>query len=352
VETAVQQVPTRLIKALFNSDRDGRPTLPAWGREEAFAWLRRIIVDFDSLEGHIAFLQELYQEPFQYERPGPLAEGVYRLPLGNGPSRFKHRDLLADERIVAVADDGPGALADRELAGLLLNPVALLDLYRTIDELSPEAWQEAWHEAGKELVAATKLVAATSTAPPAQAEPLLKIPSRRNRAYAWAGQASAIAASLLLGVAIGSRALHDSGQAAGRSDWSAAATYQAKGTRGDQESNRIEIRSKLDGFATIIMLSPGGGLKVTPGVGGELIRVKPGIPVESPPLPPSSKNLTVALIVVTSTPADAEVRRLLRERKFSPEEADQLRALLETKLREVNYRDLAFTRVDILPDPE
>jgi hypothetical protein len=298
-----------------------------------------MIVDYDSLEKHLSVLQELYKEPIHCDRPGPFSEEVYRFPLREGATRYTHHESLPDDRIVAVADDGPEALSDRELAALLLNPVALIDLYRTIDELSPEAWHQAWHEAGKDLVDTES----GSTRP---------FRSGRVRAYGLLARASALAASLLIGISIGSRVFRDQGDAAGPSSWPVDASLLSKGARGDLGSRQIEIRSKLDGFATIIELIPGERPEVTPGAGGELIRVKPGSPTESPPLPPSSKGSPVALIVVTATPSDADIRRALRGRIFSPDEIDQLRSFVETKLRELNHRAIGFTRVVIPTTPD
>jgi hypothetical protein len=147
--TLASELPTRLIQALFESDvaTSGRPKLPSDGRQEAIAWLRRALVDYGALDRHISLLQRLYREPFTYPRPHPAswAKPEWRPP--DGLSSYRHRDPLPDDRIVAVADDGAGALSNAELATILLNPVALLDLFRVLDELNPEAWVEALLEA-------------------------------------------------------------------------------------------------------------------------------------------------------------------------------------------------------------
>ena len=332
------RLPETLLETLFQSDPEKTSALSAEERREARNWLRQLIVDYDSLESHLAHLQKLDRESFHYERPDPFQEKAYRLPVFEERSRYKYREPLSDEQIASVADKGLDALSDGEVAKLLLNPVALLDLYRVIDELNPEAWHAAFHDAGMALLPSTGTAKEVATAPA-----LPKIAARRNPLHVWPAGILAVAATLFIGVVIGSRSFRETREGSARSDWSAEATYVVKGTRGPNELGGIEIKSNLNGFATVIVLFPADEPVIMPRVRAKLIPVKPGESVESPPLPTPRLEPALALIVVTSTPSVTEIHRALQERNFSTAEVKQLRAFLEEKLHALNYRDIAFT---------
>ena len=157
MKTLQARVPEALVRAVFASDQatNGQPVLPQESepRRKLLDWTRRILVDYPSLDEHIRFLQELYQSPFCYARSrGDRSAGMSeKQPDDN---RFRYTDCLADETIVAVADQGLDGFAnpDTEIARLLMNPYALFDLHDALNELYPEAWYGVMHEVGRELV--------------------------------------------------------------------------------------------------------------------------------------------------------------------------------------------------------
>jgi hypothetical protein len=336
--------PRDLIEPLFQSDQrtGGRPELPASARERALAWLRRVLTDFDALEAHAALLSALYDAPFRPVPPALPGSLSLDRPEPGTATRFRHTDRLGDDRVEAVADQGAEALGDRELAALLLNPYALHDLFHVLHELVPEAWQEAWHEAG----------GGTNWSPGSALPPTPPIEgggSGLAGQLRWGAEFLAMAASVLVGIVIGSRAFPSKDGSPGRTDWAVTATLDQAGTRGIEAIYRIVIRSDLDGFATVVALSTEGSPEVTPGVGGDLIRARRGERVETL-LPKDVPAPSVVLVVVAETPADTAIRRALRNRKYAPGEVDQLRSYLEARLKELNYRSLAFTVVKA-PNP-
>lgn len=140
--------PESLLNSLFESDREsnGSPTLLPEHREQALRWLRRSLIDFDSLDQHIGQLQRLYQSRFRYPRPR-RDRGNLQLPVEPPQdSAFRHAGTLPDEKVTAILDKGVDGLSNDELARLLLNPRALFDLFDCIDELQPDYWIEAIHD--------------------------------------------------------------------------------------------------------------------------------------------------------------------------------------------------------------
>ena len=333
------RIPTKVLETIYKSDQSGTDMIPFEERGAARNWLRELIVNYAYLERHIAFLQGLYGELFEYDRPDRFDESAYHLPLQGATSRFKHREPLADERIVAVCDDGTDALSDAEVARLLLNPVALLDLYRVIDELSPEAWREAFHEAGKATIALEAEVKREDD-PKSQT-----IPLRRGDIYRGPATIAAIAASLFIGIAIGTKTFRGKGDESGLTAWSAEATYVVGGTKGTGQVSRLEITSDLDGFATVIVLYPTGQPAIIPYPEEKPISVKPGEKNDSLNLPSDRTGPAIALIVVTATPSVADIPRELNGKTFSSSQVEELRVLLDKTLRALHYRDIAFTQL-------
>ena len=175
--TIVPELPRDLMQRLRDSDRatGSRPLLPAGGRDKAQPWLRRILVDFDALDQHIALLQDFYDAPFRYSRPQRNDWAAEQLLPPAEPSKFAHAARLADDRVAAVADQGVEVLSDEEMAALLLNPFALYDLFDVIDDLHPERWMLVLHEVGA-------LLMARAAAPPKEEPRLIPITAQRRRA--------------------------------------------------------------------------------------------------------------------------------------------------------------------------
>lgn len=338
----LNRVPERLVRSLHGAEPSRRPGLAAGDRAEAVSWLRRTIVDFDAMEGHLALLSDLYAEPISLGGPGRPSEGLTH-PFEPGPaSRFRLMEPLADDRVVAVADIGVEALSNDELARLLLNPGAMIDLARVINELSPEPWQDAWQEAGREWFEVNE--GRPLVAPAAPEAPLRVVEKPRVRS--WIRWSPAIAASLLLGVTLLSR-VRGPDEDAGRS-WSARANLVSRGTRGSGESVRVEITSEFDGFATIIGLFPDGRPSMVPGPAGDPIHIKPGPAVESPPMPDDWGTPVALLVVITPSPSDDIIRKALFRRpepKFTPEQAGELADFLRARLRDVNHSRVAIATV-------
>jgi hypothetical protein len=137
---------------LADEETNGRPTLTAEQASRAREWFTRLMVDGRSANGHIQLLQEFYQGTFA---PPSLPRWLCR--EGPPPARrtdpnagFRHYQLLPEEKALAVAERGPEALTDEELAVLLLNPFALWDLADLILTLLPRYWMDIFGAVGKE----------------------------------------------------------------------------------------------------------------------------------------------------------------------------------------------------------
>lgn len=143
-----EKMPEELLRRLYESDRhsQGRSQLPPATGEQARAWLRRTLVEFDSLDEHIALLQKLYGSSFQYPRPRRDRGRLPQPAEASADSTFAHAELLNDETVTSILDAGIDTLPDDELARLLLNPYALFDLFDCIDDVQPDYWIDAIHD--------------------------------------------------------------------------------------------------------------------------------------------------------------------------------------------------------------
>ncbi len=144
------QLPEALIAELRRTGPT--PVLAAEKRTTALAWLRCALVDFRSLDRHIRLLQRLYDSPFRYPRPrrdGPDDEP----PAAAAAGRFPFAQPLPEPRVLAVVDEGIDVLDNDELASLMLNPIALFDLFDVIGELCPDAWLAVMQQVGQEMLA-------------------------------------------------------------------------------------------------------------------------------------------------------------------------------------------------------
>jgi hypothetical protein len=150
--TFIAKVPGELVEQLFNEDDMDlarRSRLSTEQRELAVNWLRRILVDFSALDEHIALLQKCYNNaPFSYSRPGARLD-LESAATSSDLSRFTHHERLpeSDETridVTTILNQGvaPFLNVDREeeLRRLLLNPVAVYDLFDVIDEIQPSHW--------------------------------------------------------------------------------------------------------------------------------------------------------------------------------------------------------------------
>ena len=166
---------------------------------------------------------------------------------------------------------------------------------------------------------------------------------RDSQALWWGGRLAALAASLLLGILIGTRVLRDGGRSGATEILIASATPIFDPSRGgggvEKDWLGIKIDSRLSGFATVVALAPARGPEVHPDFGGDDVPVRSGVPAEVGPLPQSTTHV---LFVVTETPAGEPIRRALQDKSFGPGDAAELRTLLLSTLESKGYRRIAF----------
>jgi hypothetical protein len=110
---------------LADHETGGHPVLPKSSRDDLIQILTRILINWDAMHTYIRAL---------------------------GKNSFRHSELLPEEQAEALITRGPEALDDASLAALLLNPVALYDLYDQLDERLPEAWLEAMEQDGRAVL--------------------------------------------------------------------------------------------------------------------------------------------------------------------------------------------------------
>jgi hypothetical protein len=173
-----------LIDYLFIEDgrTRGQPLLRP--EDEAFArqWLEEVLVDTLARLAHTEELKRRYRAAFHL----PLVRREW--PETGRPAApaadplFRHRELLPADLADAVAEKGVGAdvLPTRDLARLLLNPLALWDLADLIDYRLPLWWLEPIRQRGLKLMAETGFEMLVPT-PPRKKAPVARVsrPARR-----------------------------------------------------------------------------------------------------------------------------------------------------------------------------
>jgi hypothetical protein len=266
---------------------------------------------------------------------------------------WRHDDALPASIEEAILNKGPEAFKALDagiLASLALNYVALFRLSNRIASTMPGAWHDVIAAHGKrtmqqkgvnldrllESVLEEKSVRGRASAT------VLGEPPRTLRllAHWWRSPqmviAGALAASILfaLGAIVGSLAFRER---TGVLVASAMPSYHD--VRGNERELRIEIKSELSGFATIVALAPGPRPEVFPGPGGDDIPVKAATSVESGPLPLAT---TRVVLVVTETPAAEPIRKALAKKTFTPDQMEELRQFLQSTLEAKGYRRMAF----------
>ena len=121
----------------------------------------------------------------------------------------------------------------------------------------------------------------------------------------------------------------------------ASATPRYELVRGTEEVLLVEVESERPGFATIISLGPERAQRVFPEPGEELLQVAPSATATYGPLPADS---TIALVIVTETPATSVIRDALLDQQFQPHNVDGLNSYLSQLLQKSGYRWLAVGR--------
>ncbi len=129
----------------------GQPQLPAEAVGLARDYLSLLLVDIRALIAHLESLQDLYRAKFRYPLSSRFGLEGPRPPL-EVAAGFRHKQLLPEETVRAVAERGIGVLPPAELALLLLNPCALWDLADQIDFLLPDYWLKRMDQIGRELM--------------------------------------------------------------------------------------------------------------------------------------------------------------------------------------------------------
>jgi len=130
--------------------------LSAEQRAQTVNWLRQVLLDFEALDQHIGLLEELYGIPFRYSRPRRYCLPAMDIPDSEStlPTTFLDCERLPDVQVTAILNEGIEcfqAKKDSELQQLLLNPVALFDLFDVIDELQPDRWLEEMTQLGNAM---------------------------------------------------------------------------------------------------------------------------------------------------------------------------------------------------------
>jgi hypothetical protein len=158
MSVSVLEIPREIRDLLADLRREdertnGRPTLPSQQVTRAREWLALLLLDGQALCRHAELLQTFY--PGRFEPPASRRfrrEGEPQPRETAAASAFRHHQLLPEDRALAVAERGPEALTEDELATLLLNPYALWDLADLIDLILPDYWQERMAKVGQELM--------------------------------------------------------------------------------------------------------------------------------------------------------------------------------------------------------
>jgi hypothetical protein len=385
IAQTVSDLPKGLIKLIHDLDLStkGHPVLPDDKIEVALGWLRRIVLDFDALDAHIALLQDLYDSPFRYPRMRRDQLPGYQQAAAE-PTRFAYQDPLEEGRVSAILEGGSDVLRPdernrHELPKLLLNPVALHDLFDVINDVLPEQWlsemqavgKEMWQREGATSTVAPQLLPGPLTNPLAAADEHNRGRQDARKAMMWLG---AIAAGLLL--VLGSmtwvmvsqhnnirrltaeidrvRGEHNPSSSKGESglDWHLVASIKpSQMPRAAKEGKSLFIESDESGFAAFVLLRPNNLPEVLPPIGGNPLAV--GAAKETPVEWPLEENDVVAngalLLVVTRQPAAGFLHEQLALGKYQPDRLDAIRAEIESLLTKHGY---VAPAVRVIPMPK
>jgi hypothetical protein len=121
-----------LVDYLYIEDErtNGAPALSGERLDLARDWLVRVIFQRTDRLAHVEELQRCYGRSRRSSQRGDA----------NGGTIFRHHELFAESKALTLAEKGPADLAGDELARLLLNPFALLDLADLVGALAPAPW--------------------------------------------------------------------------------------------------------------------------------------------------------------------------------------------------------------------
>ncbi len=320
----------------------GKPVLPADRRAEVVHTLMSALIGPAAGDEYCLALED------EFARSG----------VGQPPDAS-----LAGLPVEILLRDGLGALSDDQLACLAVSPAAIRALNKRVEQAMQagtvgDLWWEVCDSVANQLPP-TYLGAdaihrtadfirelerdnpeeshlITVPVQPAPARP------RFGPTLRWGAGLFAMAASLLVAFFLGGYVLRNGG---GRDDGNqvllASATPKYGTVRGTERDLRVEMRSGLTGFATVVALVPGQRPEelVFPGIGGDDIPVEASTPIEFGPLPSAT---TSVLFVVTETPAAERARKALRGKAFASDQIDELQTFLREALQAKGYRRMAF----------
>lgn len=109
----------------------------------------------------------------------------------------------------------------------------------------------------------------------------------------------------------------------------------------------LEVESNFDGHATVVFFRPNNKQVVVPTLGSDQDwAVRAGGPPTALVLPDSVEDATAAILIVTETPADASIRKLL-DKRYTADQMEEVQSLLQTKLRNLNYKRFSINPIKI-----
>lgn len=328
-----------LVKAV-KSDATRTPSIPVGRKEALVGLLNRAMVEPETFDRYLATLTN------------ELDRTEMRVPL-----------LLRDGLDIPedlIAWSGFSALSDEQLADFAVSPSAVSVIRDYV--LDPETDRGDWFF---EALNESDLSQGDSDVRQLQKGELIRHLAKEGfslespasddivhpsmgfgsggRSLRLAKQLSALAATLLVGVLVGQSFVDENGSFQPVTSV-ATATPAYGATRGGERVSRIEMKSDLTGFATVVALGPGQAPEVYPAPGADDIAVKAGEPREYGPLLPSTSRV---LFVVSEQPSSETVRSFLRGRAYEPQTSDTLKTELETYLRGKGFRRLAFGQTEL-----
>ncbi len=298
-----------LIADLLQSFAEGvrvRAMLPAGRRAEYLDAVEAMMIDLDRLDRYVTALDA--------ERKRRGIDGtLLRAPALELP-------------VEDVADRGLAALSDDELADLAIRPVALGCLFQFLHERMTEGrvgtmWWDAVSRLATEHAQAHRHLDAPQAAE-GKSLPFTgnrATPPKTRTAVRWASRFVALAASLLIGVFLGTwnqRSGDDGSFLIG------ASMELLKSARG--QASQLRITSPRTGFVAVVALLPGEPARPVVFPLWEDLPVEPGKPSATGPFPEDARPARVALVVVTRTPAADTLDKALSETMFSADETGRL----------------------------
>ena len=170
-------------------------------------------------------------------------------------------------------------------------------------------------------------------------------PFKLSWALRWAPAPLAIAASLLIGVLIGVKALPH-GNGFSLTPFATASVSFIGPESAVNGVPEVKIESNFRGFVTVIGLSSGAPDRATvlPLPPEDDLLVEPGKPANTGPLAAEARNTKTA-VVVTKSPAAEILDRALLEKKYSTDQMGELEGEIKRVLKLKGFEQVAFSRI-------